>query len=1177
MSYVVTNTRGQIIAVVQDGTVDTTSTSQTLVGKNVTPYGEYEIENLVHQLENFANTTPPGNPIEGQLWWDSTNKKMMAFTGTAWAYVSVNGSSENVASTVVLRDGNSAFSTGNITSTGVTANTVLITGNGANSTIVFRDNDGNVTDTKIFYQNSTVGLNVNVNANTAATFFSDGTTFNYPVTVPLTPTISTQAASKGYVDSAVANAGFGSGTVSSVGIDAGFGISVTGGPITTIGNITVEVDASSNNVANTVVRRNSNGNFAAGRFDATSVYSNTVTVTGSGSTARVDFVNNDTSVFYNTTTQGLTFAVNSNAAATFYAGNSTFNYPVNVPVTPVNSTHATSKNYVDTAITNAISNTGGGTVLSVGIEPGFGITTSGGPITSAGNITVGVVANFNNTPSTIVRRDAAGNFAAGNITTTGIRSNAMTITGSGGSSTLTFLDNSGAPDDSAISYNNATGGIKITVNGQNPATFFQGYTDFNYAVNVPLTPTAARSATSKQYVDSAIAANSGGYSLPTASASTLGGIKVGSGLSINPSTGVLSATGGGGGGDATLGTVQTFTALKYFTGGIVVGNASATNFASYNFWDNTGDPTNTSIYYYPAIDAMSFAVQGNSVAAFYPDRVGFLKQVEVSGLGIKFSDGTVQTTAGGGGGGSGNANGPTGSVQFNGGNGAFAGSSALSWNGNTLTVGNASITSIAFNNVYVPYFAGSNIAGIGISGAAGGGGQVGVVLDGMVTPPGGAVASFRPTRPLNLGSDGGGPGSPNSWQNFYLTGVFKWNGRDILAPTGNASTFLRNDGTWAVPPSSQGITQIIAGSGLSGGTITASGTIAVDNTVVRTNAVQTISSLKYFTGGISSQAYNFTYTGNSIFWMGPENGSNPVNVVQIAVSNKFPHYFYDTKMAVVGNADQLWSGDGYAATITGIDNGSSGGSGVLGWHTSAVAGLGVGVTGYASNMAYTGAIIQSSSARTSSSSFKHIRAYSNNNPVFWVDGQGDVAYDGTLITPASDYAEYFEWADGNPNNEDRVGMTVALEGAKIKIAQPGDTVLGVISAVPAITGDAAELEWKDRWITDDWGRVQYDPYYAWEWEDKEGRKHSVASYEDQTQVPKSARRVDVDGFGNPLLRPRQNPNFNPNLSYVPRSKRKEWAPVGLLGKLRVRTGQTLNTGWIKLRDITENIQEYLVK
>lgn len=42
-------------------------------------------------------------------------------------------------------------------------------------------------------------------------------------------------------------------------------------------------------------------------------------------------------------------------------------------------------------------------------------------------------------------------------------------------------------------------------------------------------------------------AGGGGYELPIASASTLGGVKVGEGLSIDSTTGVLSALGGGGG------------------------------------------------------------------------------------------------------------------------------------------------------------------------------------------------------------------------------------------------------------------------------------------------------------------------------------------------------------------------------------------------------------------------------------------------------------------------------------------------------------------------------------------------------------------------------------------------------------------------------------------------------
>lgn len=57
-------------------------------------------------------------------------------------------------------------------------------------------------------------------------------------------------------------------------------------------------------------------------------------------------------------------------------------------------------------------------------------------------------------------------------------------------------------------------------------------------------------------------ANPYSYTLPTASADTLGGIKVGSGLSID-NNGVLSASGGGGGGSYTETTLFTGTYQSY--------------------------------------------------------------------------------------------------------------------------------------------------------------------------------------------------------------------------------------------------------------------------------------------------------------------------------------------------------------------------------------------------------------------------------------------------------------------------------------------------------------------------------------------------------------------------------------------------------------------------------------
>ena len=86
MSYVITNTRGQIVAVVPDGTINTTSTPITLVGRGVTPYGLYENDNYVGIMENFANPTAPPNPILGQLWYNSSTDIMAVWnTANAWA------------------------------------------------------------------------------------------------------------------------------------------------------------------------------------------------------------------------------------------------------------------------------------------------------------------------------------------------------------------------------------------------------------------------------------------------------------------------------------------------------------------------------------------------------------------------------------------------------------------------------------------------------------------------------------------------------------------------------------------------------------------------------------------------------------------------------------------------------------------------------------------------------------------------------------------------------------------------------------------------------------------------------------------------------------------------------------------------------------------------------------
>ena len=125
--------------------------------------------------------------------------------------------------------------------------------------------------------------------------------------------------------------------------------------------------------------------------------------------------------------------------------------------------------------------------------------------------------------------------------------------------------------------------------------------------------------------------------------------------------------------------------------------------------------------------------------------------------------------------------------------------------------------------------------------------------------------------------------------------------------------------------------------------------------------------------------------------------------------------------------------------------------------------------------------------------------------IFTVDKFGDVtahAYN----TSSADFAEYFEWADGNPEAADRMGLLVDQIGDKIAPAQ-GTEFFGAISARASVVGNAYEDYWHGKYLTDVFGRVQYD---------KKGR--AIIS-----------------------------PEFDPSREYVPRSQRPEWAVTGLTG------------------------------
>lgn len=57
------------------------------VGKNYVGYAKIIAENFLHLLENFAKTSAPTNPVQGQLWYDNSAdvNQLKVYDGTTWA------------------------------------------------------------------------------------------------------------------------------------------------------------------------------------------------------------------------------------------------------------------------------------------------------------------------------------------------------------------------------------------------------------------------------------------------------------------------------------------------------------------------------------------------------------------------------------------------------------------------------------------------------------------------------------------------------------------------------------------------------------------------------------------------------------------------------------------------------------------------------------------------------------------------------------------------------------------------------------------------------------------------------------------------------------------------------------------------------------------------------------
>ena len=82
MAYTFSNTQGTAITV-NDNQLDQSTYSLTLLGKNVTNYGQIIAQNTIRQLENFAGPSEPVATIKlnGQLWYNTADEHLTVYRG----------------------------------------------------------------------------------------------------------------------------------------------------------------------------------------------------------------------------------------------------------------------------------------------------------------------------------------------------------------------------------------------------------------------------------------------------------------------------------------------------------------------------------------------------------------------------------------------------------------------------------------------------------------------------------------------------------------------------------------------------------------------------------------------------------------------------------------------------------------------------------------------------------------------------------------------------------------------------------------------------------------------------------------------------------------------------------------------------------------------------------------
>ena len=207
---------------------------------------------------------------------------------------------------------------------------------------------------------------------------------------------------------------------------------------------------------------------------------------------------------------------------------------------------------------------------------------------------------------------------------------------------------------------------------------------------------------------------------------------------------------------------------------------------------------------------------------------------------------------------------------------------------------------------------------------------------------------------------------------------------------------------------------------------------------------------------------------------------------------------------------------------------------------------------------------------------------------FTFRGDGEAFCDGEFRNNGADYAEYFESSTGAAIP---VGTTVVLENNKVRAATSEDSassIMGVVrpkapGRISTVVGNSGWNRWNQKYLMDDFDRYILDEHVVYEWtetgEDGQEINHSYESHQipEGVTIPSDVVGQTHDSKGNRFVHYRLNPDFDPSVTYVPRQERDEWIIVGLIGQVRILDGQPMNDRWVKMRDVSNSVEEWFIR